>query len=156
MTPPIIKLFLFLLHNCNFATVVNHNANICVFCERVIWLPKWLPHTDRGKPSWLFYLAVWASSQQANTGPCLCQSLWTILFTTLHNFFCLVLISSVPDTPGQHSSHLVPTCLRFCPLNCSHFVSADSWQFLDSVQRRGWIQSPTLVIFVGGQWWASR
>jgi len=43
--PPIIKLFLLLLHNCNFATVMNHNVNICVYrqvlgdlCERV--LPK--------------------------------------------------------------------------------------------------------------------
>ena len=30
--PPTIKLFLLLLQNCNFATVMNHNVNICVFC----------------------------------------------------------------------------------------------------------------------------
>jgi len=29
--PPVIKLFLLLLHNCNFATVMKHNVNICVF-----------------------------------------------------------------------------------------------------------------------------
>ena len=28
---PTIKLFSLLLHNCNFATVMNNNANICVF-----------------------------------------------------------------------------------------------------------------------------
>ena len=28
---PTKRLFLLLLHNCNFATVMNHNVNICVF-----------------------------------------------------------------------------------------------------------------------------
>jgi hypothetical protein len=39
-----MKLFLFLFHNCNFATVINHNVNIwnaryliCNPCKRVIW-----------------------------------------------------------------------------------------------------------------------
>lgn len=41
MSPPNIKSFLFLLHNCNFATIMNSNANICAgyliygSCERV-------------------------------------------------------------------------------------------------------------------------
>jgi hypothetical protein len=42
-----MKTFLLLLHNCNFATVMNHNVNIHAFrpvlvdpCERVIWPPK--------------------------------------------------------------------------------------------------------------------
>ena len=29
--PPTIKLFFLLLHNLNFATVMNHNVNLCVF-----------------------------------------------------------------------------------------------------------------------------
>lgn len=43
-TPVTIKLFLLPLHNCDFATVMNHNLNIwcaeyLIFnpCERVIW-----------------------------------------------------------------------------------------------------------------------
>lgn len=28
---PIMKLFLLLLNNCSFATVMNHDENICVF-----------------------------------------------------------------------------------------------------------------------------
>ncbi|ERE68548.1 hypothetical protein H671_7g17857, partial [Cricetulus griseus] len=28
VTPPTITLFLLLLHNCNFATVMNHNVHI--------------------------------------------------------------------------------------------------------------------------------
>jgi hypothetical protein len=29
--PPAMKLFVLLLNNCNFATVMSHNVNICVF-----------------------------------------------------------------------------------------------------------------------------
>jgi hypothetical protein len=31
VTPPTIKLFSLIFHNCTFATVMNHNRNICVF-----------------------------------------------------------------------------------------------------------------------------
>ena len=40
MVTPTVKLFFLLLHECNFAIVINHNANICVFlCERIIQQP---------------------------------------------------------------------------------------------------------------------
>lgn len=45
-SPPTVRLFLLLLHNCNFATVINLNVNIWYAealggpGERVVWLPK--------------------------------------------------------------------------------------------------------------------
>ena len=35
--PPIIKLFLLLLHNCNFAIGMNHNVKVCDGLRRHLW-----------------------------------------------------------------------------------------------------------------------
>ena len=41
---PTIKLLL-LLHNCNFATIMNHNVSIKYLCfPHVLWHPLWKGH----------------------------------------------------------------------------------------------------------------
>jgi hypothetical protein len=55
---PTIKVFLLVLHNCNFATVMNHNVIICFPMvlgkpyERVPQPPQWATHKPQVENQW--------------------------------------------------------------------------------------------------------